>query len=469
MKKKILAIMLVVLVLLLSFSGCGQSTEGENGSLEENSSEESSFRENFGDEESRKALQICIDMGKSSNEYDDSYQLTTVFNQFINEVKYATGMEDVSILFMPGEGSERESMIDRLRIEIMSGGGPDVFMLRAIDDYANYTESFITFPEKLMENGLFLPLNEYMENNTRFTDWSKQTQIVLDAGKSDEGQVIIPLTYTLPVLLYPKDEIKLEPSSGLTMQDVLNDQDTAEIGAVMYSGVSRTEDAGKGATGWLPHYNHLSSMFGKLADFESEELLFSEEDLMETLDIICSARDTAKKNKQTHLKGNVGYGLCYQLDSMDFEEKMAMIPLYSKDGGVTAQITSYAAVNRNTSYPVEAFTVIDLFTKERMQMENQIYHFCFMPGDDGIPLQEGLCSKEKPFLHVRPERYLDELYFEDLCEIKEQITNVNFRNGLDVVLEEIMADWSLEYLVSGTYDKEAVSEAYAKMERMIGE
>lgn len=47
--------------------------------------------------------------------------------------------------------------------------------------------AIFNYPEKSMDVGLFLPLDEYMEKNTRFTDWDAQTQAVLRAGRRDEG------------------------------------------------------------------------------------------------------------------------------------------------------------------------------------------------------------------------------------------------------------------------------------------
>lgn len=472
MKKKILALTMVILMLALLFVGCGQGTEESNSLAEESSREEireeSSFRETYGDEKSRKTLNVCIDMGKYSNQFDGSDFLWSAMDKFVKDVKYSTGMDEVSVLFLPGEGAERESVLDRLRVEIMSGGGPDVFMLRGTEGPGNYANVLIRFPEKSMETGLFLPLDEYMENNTRFTDWDAQTKVVLDAGRSEEGQVIIPLAYTLPVLVYPKDEIRFEPSADVTMQDILNDPDCAELSAVMYNGVGKKETDSIGGEGWPTHEDHLAFMLGKLADFENEELLFTAEDLMGIMDTMCSLREPADANPLNYIEENVGMDLCLQFSLTDFDREMKMIPLYSRDGGVTATVISYAAVNRNTSYPLESFTVIDMMMQEKAQQENNLYDICFL-SKDGIPLQNDLCREEKPLSYTHPYRYLEQPYYDDLCAIKEQITHVRFRNEIDLELESLIDDLALDYLLSGSYNKEAVSESYEVMKRMIGE
>ncbi|MBO5253760.1 MAG: extracellular solute-binding protein [Clostridia bacterium] len=453
LKKRILAFILAVFVLVLPVAGCGQMTgKGKPGS------KESAFRENFGDGESRKALEICLDMGKYSNQVSDAYGM---IEEFIDEVKDATGMDKVSVLFLPGEGTERESLLDSLRVEIMAGGGPDLFLLRGAGTPSNYTSVLVNFPEKAMKNGLFLPLDEYMENNTRFTDWSKQTKVILDAGKNEEGQLIIPLAYTLPLVVYPKDEVKLQSSSDLTMQDILNDPETAELGAVMYNGLGKIDEQ---TSSYAIHEDRLAPILGTLADFDNEELLFTEEDLMRTMDTVFSLRDAADENQQNYIEENLGVGLCYEFNLAYFDEEMEMIPLYSRNGGVTATITAYAAVNRNTNYPEEAFTVIDLLMREKAQQESELYYTCFMPWD-GFPLQDDLGREEKPLLaHSDPLRYLEKPYYEDLQAIKEQITEVTFRDEFNLVLETTIGRFYRK-----TYDRAVVSEAYEKMERMIGE
>ena len=124
-------------------------------------------------------------------------------------------------------GTARGAALTRLRTEIMSGEGPDVFLMRytpysGIDgnDYEN-TDFLFRYPEKAMETGLFLPLDEYIENNAELAEWDKLTQPVLDAGRNEEGLQIIPLNYTFPLLGYPKSEWEHIPDKKYTWNDML--------------------------------------------------------------------------------------------------------------------------------------------------------------------------------------------------------------------------------------------------------
>ena len=134
---------------------------------------------------------------------------------------------------------------------------------------------------------------------------------------------------------------------------------------------------------------------------------------------------------------------------------------------MTATITSYAAVNRGTRHPEEAFAVIDYIMSEDMQRKGDLYS---QPFDLGLPLQNDLGSKEKP-LQAKHEhlglsiRYLDDMYFEDFLCIKDQITAVNFDTDINAVLDALVLDTRN----NGELKREDVSEAYEKIKRLVGE
>ena len=163
--------------------------------------------------EMKDPLVICMDI-EFANE--PVHAASTVLNDFLLSLEQTGGLSNVVIDYLPKSGPERESKLDRLRVEIMAGSGPDVFIMNCstwgIDsEYTPVEEPLILYPEMSMESGLFLPLDEYIENNTRFTDWDKLTQPVLAAGRHErDGQVIVPLAYTLPVLVYKKPDVDLD-------------------------------------------------------------------------------------------------------------------------------------------------------------------------------------------------------------------------------------------------------------------
>ncbi len=85
----------------------------------------------------------------------------------------------------------KEAYNERLSTELMAGEGPDV--ISAI---------WTTFPDlyKTMDTGAFLDVSGLMETDPDFQK-EDYVQPVMDAGKYNGGQYIIPLTYLVPVLV----------------------------------------------------------------------------------------------------------------------------------------------------------------------------------------------------------------------------------------------------------------------------
>lgn len=442
LKKRIFAFVLVAAMVAVLFSGCGESNAYVY----------------FGDEITKDTLRICMDSRHIAS--TDSYELGKELDVLIPQIKNACGIEKLAIEVIPGKGAERKTKLQRLRTEIMAGSGPDVFLMRSVTGSYEFgeEESLFNFPEKNMETGLFLPLDEYMENHSRLTDWSMQTKAVLDAGRTDEGQVVIPMTYTFPVLIYPENEVKMDYSSILTMQEILENPETASLGSVLYSDMTRSDEFGDQSR----RTNQIFYSLGKFADYKDEELLFTEEELYDVIVTMNGLHDAVEENRAQYINTEAGYGMIYDIGLEYFDTEMTLVPIYSIDGGVTVSVQSYAAINCATKLPEEAFAVIDYVMSEEAQCGSMLYSSFY----GGLPLQNDLGSAEK-MLHVNQgtERYLAESYFKDLLTIKENITAVNFENKIDYMLLVLMR----EYLDSGTISRENVSETYEKMQRMIRE
>lgn len=443
-KKKILSILLAaVLVFLTACSG---------GSAEY-----------YGDEVDKDTLVICLD---SYINRDDEYRFQENLEKLLQDIKSACGIEKIAFEVIPDEGAERSTALQRLRTEIMSGEGPDVFIMRTVSgspDGMSYTEALFKFPEKNMEAGLFMPLDSYMENNTQFTDWDNQTKTILDAGRSDEGQVIIPLTYTFPILLCPAGQVTLPYTTDLTMQEILDDPETAELGAVMYSIVGKTEVDAKGYESRAMYTGNVKHVLGQLADYESEELLFTEEELYELVNTMYSLQDAVEASELQYEHWNVQDYVFYLLSVTYGYDEMTLVPVYSADGGVTASIRSFTAVNRNTKHPEEAFSVIDYLMCEEAQQNSVLYENFFA---SDLTLQNDLGSEEKPLNNMYyANKFMNPINHKELLDIKELITAVNFVSELDMLVSRLAYDGYF----AGSVTQQQVSDTYKQMKRRMAE
>ncbi|MBP3704078.1 MAG: extracellular solute-binding protein [Clostridia bacterium] len=396
---------------------------------------------------------------------------------FLNTLEQAAGIKDAAIELLPTMGVEREMYLDRIRVEIMAGGGPDVFLMayhRTVINEATgqveKTENLFEFPENAMEIGLFLPLDDYMENHTQYTEWDKQTQAVLAAGRNEEGQQIIPLAYTLPVIVYDKEEFEYTPTRELSWNDMLHDP---ELASYAHDLANCSEYYDLESMNGLPIYQtYLDYILGEIIDAENEELLFTEEELLQRINEILAlgmddVHDDPEHDYYSGIEEALGTGLWIQ----SYKKPLTMIPMYSDDGGVTARITAYAAVNRNTKHPEEAFTVIDVLMSERVQQNNRLYvSSCLRAGGVSMPMHEDLFQKDTAGNHGM--YYLTDENYQELCEVRDQITGANFDGRSVRIINSLMQKVHRIERNNEPSDKtveELVHEAYVDLQRRVRE
>ncbi|MBP3705413.1 MAG: hypothetical protein J6I98_07760 [Clostridia bacterium] len=464
LKKKIWALLLVmVLILLAACAGGGTNTEDESGTKV------------FGAADAKDPLRICVDLSEYTQS-DPTVHYEGI-EDFLTALEQTAGLDDVVIEYLPPcntgdmlnrDHSARATANDRLRVEIMAGGGPDVFIMKymLVAGPMGYeydeTEVLFKYPNKAMENAIFLPLDAYMENNTRFTEWDKQTQAVLAAGRNEEGQQIIPLTYTLPLLCYPKTEFDYTPDRMLYWNDMLTDPELSPV-AVDLANCSETISVleNHSVKEETARVYYLSYILGDLADYKNEELLFTEEELLQRVHEI-RALDQKDKYDEVYGAGETAVGL--DLSARTYSQPMTMIPLYSDDGGVTARIQNFAAVNRNTRRPEDAYAVIDLLMSKTMQKDSKFY-FDSLYGSGGLPLHEELFQEETPL--VLFNFYMTDENYRELCEVREQITHAHFENEMTAKLNEMLMKCDHPEIY-GTVE-EIVHETYIDLQRRVRE
>ncbi len=495
LKKKILAVLLALLLLCLT--ACGSSTDTKDWLTEELGLDDEQLAGTgieectddailIGNTECEDPLRICIDL-PNVDVSGGSWDLEALEN-FLYLLETTVGLEDVVLEIIPpsynvierdGSTTARPAVIERINSEIMDGGGPDVFI--AEYQYAVNTETFFVdydvqnclfeYPEKAMEYGRFLPLDELIENNTELTEWDKLTQPVLEAGRNEDGQQIIPLSYTFPLLCYPKAEWEYTPDKMYTWNDMLSNPallphslDLANCGKMeTYTDMTTSESEVKTEFWSSPDY--LEYIMGKFADFDSEELEFTEEELLKCVnDILALEKRDSYEEFDDAREVNVGI----QLSERTFNKPMSFLPLYNMDGGITAHIGEFAAVNSNTERPEDAFKVIDLLMSKYVQRWANLYTYVLCQYD-AIPMHEELFQESDPLLGNN--YYMRQDNYEAFCKVREQITAANFDSEgseqLRDLLSSCLSEGYLEYY--GMTVEDAVHEAYEEMTRRLKE
>ncbi|MBP3705282.1 MAG: hypothetical protein J6I98_07105 [Clostridia bacterium] len=98
-------------------------------------------------------LRICVDLGLT---HAGASSVSSAVYDLIAPLESSGKISNIEVEYIPQEGSERESALKRLRVELMSGEGPDVFIMECVAGTHLYGGgTLFPMPEKAMEAGIF--------------------------------------------------------------------------------------------------------------------------------------------------------------------------------------------------------------------------------------------------------------------------------------------------------------------------
>mgnify|MGYP001018028652 FL=1 len=438
MKRK-LSVLLAALLCTLSLVSCGAPPAGISESAESSGKTSGSSSSGTVDKD---ALRVCVDLEYRAG-YTEGKTPENAFYNLMNTVKSLGGPENVSFEYLPREGTERETALDRVRTEIMSGGGPDMFIIACnggIDYMAADVEALFRVPEKAMEAGLFLPLDDYIQN-AQFMEWNKLNETVMAAGRTEQGQMLLPMTYTFPLTMFRESDVTLTTTAETTWQDMLNDKTNVLTAAANWIPTMEEQENFENQCGGplLPY------ILGDLADYSSEKLLFTEEELLQRITDVIELDVRNKNGEFENVPPYYHWFACGGLTGSDFADPhvkvrdqgpITMMPLYSDDGGMTAAVTSYVAINRSTKHADEAFFLADLLLRKETQLSSALYSEWLVYNDSvGIPVYADAMQDTSPVTwHGMTDWHMSAENYENFSAARSQITRVRFQGGLEEAL-----------------------------------
>lgn len=414
------------------------------------------------DPETTEPLRVLIDVEFGSSIFTsaktamDEYEKlpskghTDRYASFQDVITELGGPEDIQLEFPPKSGEDRDAYMTALRTEMMAGKGPDVFVCVSGQgwcwDQSTYSGQFVDalfqFPQQAMERNMFLPLDDYIEN-AQFMEWDKLTPVIMDAGRTDKGQLLLPMTYTMPVAYFKEDDVEFRLDTGLAWKDML-------------SGPPELVKAAGDS-----HMSLQSTALWPMADYKGDKLAVTEEELLEYVTL---RREAEERLKTIDIPDCTTLCLMPAIwfdDDYGKDNELTLIPVYSRSGGYTAIATSFLGININTKRPDDAFFVADyLMSKDAQQ--SRLYSY--MTWDKALPTMEGLmagrgygvCGPNDDAL------YMSENLYKKFVELREGISGTEFQTSLEKEL----------YGLYGESDKpveDLVHEAYMRMNMMLAE
>lgn len=331
----------------------------------------------------------------------------------------------VKLEILPTDTTERSIYLKQLRTQIMAGNGPDVYLLptgsELITDsrMKQNTDRITVEPlfsdiEQAMYAGMFWDLQDYYEADTALNTEGLQ-QDVMDAGVVDEARYVLPLRYTMPVLLVNRDSqiTKSLEAAGLSWNDGISDLAAYALDAedtMLATGLQLPED---------------TSVFPMLYDYQKGKNLITKDEISEYMRLYQQWYALSNATKQQMIE-NVqeetvaflneefhGYfsdvleefGLRFSIESFNsvsqyvisdiywihsglpvystslsdvidsavlaeaLQQQIDMYPLRRNDGSVGAEITYFGAISASCTDAALAYDYLRLFLTEDFQWD----------------------------------------------------------------------------------------------------
>lgn len=441
------------------------------------------------EEEPSEGLHILLDLGPATpfGQLSLESECQEIWQEFREEIAQRGGPRDVVFEFIfhdysgeeTGENSSlRDADLTRVRTEIMAGKGPDVF-IAACDNGPNLVreEALFKYPDQAMARKIFLPLDSYMEQ-ARFMEWDKLTPVVMEAGRNEEGQQILPLTYTMPLTVFSQEECPDGFPLDRTFYEMAESDTPWPATPALRTLGESTQNM---------DIDQLSDVFLQLADYSSEQLAFSEEELLRVMETAAELESRRQAGEMEGPPSHYHASLGVSFNEFPTEERewyagigeradLALAPFPTVEGGYGASITSFAAVNRNTRRPEDAFFVLDYLLSLDCQRSA---FYLNMTTRESVPTHEELFCKQTSVKTCASrvdtgrgmewdEWYLFEKNWNELGRIREHITSARFRCELDKRLAQLYSQCIL-FAEDRSRMEDEVHKAYSEMQMMLAE
>ncbi len=433
MKKQYIHKILAYAMLILTFTaffGCSHKQKENESTTTKDTQETAKELEEMYD---TKVVSILVDLPAEA-EYSP---LVLALQESINRIPGYGREFTVKIESVSARGQERDMAFTRLRTEIMAGKGPDLFLcsqrLYGVSAGSN-DESFFNFPVQTMSNHIFLQLDDYIDK-AEFMEWDKLLPVVMEAGRNEEGQQIIPLAYTFTVTFIDKDTYTLKNQTPMSWEEMIESPDAEIRASAMVL---------------------LADTIGNLADYSKDTPAFTEEELLAWAGKDFELRKSIPENGPEYVTIPVDRQTLtwFEVD-LGGEQEYTMIPAYNLSGGITANITTFAAINRNARRPDEAFKIIDYLLSPKIQQSSPV----FQTRMEGLPVYMETGSSDTP----RDSYWqMSEANYKTLSTLQEQINIAQFPGPLDLAI------WGIEKRTPKIREK-SVHEQYVLMEMLLAE
>ena len=428
--KTLLALLLVLLMICGLLSGCAGNLNAEDTTV--SATENTDASETASDDEK-------IHLRLLADEIDNRL---VYLNAAVRQFEKSHENVDIKVELLTSDWTKRSAQVDRLRIEIMAGKGPDIFVLpgRMIN---STLESLFVDVEQSMHNGIFADITSYYDADEELDKEAFVTE-VMDAGVADDTRYLLPLQYNMPII-YLDEQAVVETgvavenlaSSVDSLFTTLIEKDDTVLGNCniallqtnyaldMFPGLlnystGEVEVTVDELSDYLRKYQALARLGGRDCD---EELLYTPASLSR---YVRNGRFWHDAGYPLHIM-DMNFALDYMAIAKSQEWELQMYPLRTTDGKTVANVTYWAGINANCENIDVGYEFLRTLLSEKFQFESIVAYRGFKqpkPEDlltDGWPVRrKGSVEPLWSALAIRVNRVKE---YGTLDEIRKDVVN----------------------------------------------
>ena len=380
----------------------------------------------------------------------NSELLSNEYNAVLKYAQYLYEDYNVEFLVLSNSSSERKMQISRIKVEIMSGKGPDAFILSCDETYLDdggRNTPLLENVERLMRLNIFMPMDDLIAKS-EYLHMEDHHEIVMNAGKTTEGQLVLPLLYECGAYFVESQSIEFSDMPN-EWDDVLACEDDQLLSYV-----------------WSERFRWFGQQYSQFADYDMEEILISEEQIARDAEFLSVIGERSEPIENLEPVHEINAESLKMWERSDGSMELLYVP--NDTGGLTARISAYAAINRNSKYAEEAFRYIELLFSEEVQSDRgfsvpdpfsadgeQRYGANSQPSAALLGTGGGLATHKRAYSGEQGEF---------VCALMEKVNAVRFCSDIEIEMNDV---------IRGNYDETEIQEVsddiYERISIMISE
>ena len=295
---------------------------------------------------------------------------------------------DFQVTYIPIDETQRAGICKRLRTELMTGKGTDIYILSEYKRNGGISEAEETLllpdANKTLDSGVFKDVSEYTEDDESF---QKCFAPVMEAGAVEGKQYILPFSFDTRLL----KSIKEMNADSLTLEDcrkpltqLLKEEKLQEMNPYEFLDVIT----------WI----------GNSFDYQEGKIFFSKDDIIQVLEYATADGGHYDSDFITTCWSVPGayeslHSFESYLDELQ-ETEYGYLPMVTIDGRPAAKILSYRAIGRTCKNPELAYDFLRLFWQDKFISRDgyfiphedykAYYHNATVLNLGGIPVRDDL-------------------------------------------------------------------------------